>query len=109
MAGPPTYREVKEEELPCNAFILGYIAAPSVPESALPLGMKQEDGNTQLIPMELSEQFPLIIAIENNIWWLPNALQDDYYDQLVCMVVRVITILLFFFVVSCVSILSLRR
>lgn len=29
--------------------------APAVPASALPIGMEQEDGSTQLIPVEPSE------------------------------------------------------
>lgn len=31
------------------------LAAPAVPDSALPIGMEQEDGSTQLVPVEPSE------------------------------------------------------
>ena len=36
-------------------YVCVYVLAPSVPDSALPLGMTQEDGSTQVIPEEPSE------------------------------------------------------
>ena len=39
------------------------LAAPAVPDSALPIGMEQEDGSTQLVSVEPSE-FVLYVASE---------------------------------------------
>ena len=36
-------------------FLSCFFLAPEVPESCLPIGAKAEDGNTQVVPVELSE------------------------------------------------------
>ena len=36
------------------------ITAPEVPESCLPIGAQAEDGNTQLVPVEISQQKNLL-------------------------------------------------
>ena len=49
----------------CLCVIAPYCPAPSVPDSALPIGMTQEDGNIQLIPVEPSECFRIILAVSS--------------------------------------------
>ena len=46
--------------LECFHFLL---AAPAVPDSALPIGMEKEDGSTQLVPVEPSEYIHLFPTV----------------------------------------------
>ena len=46
----------------CLQWFHSLLAAPAVPDSALPIGMEKEDGSTQLVPVEPSECIHLFHA-----------------------------------------------
>ena len=49
--------------LDCLQWLHSRLAAPAVPDSALPIGMEKEDGSTQLVPVEPSECIHLLPTV----------------------------------------------